>query len=127
MVMVEHGLIDVAWKDNFLFVDAQGAFNPAGIARAKDEINLFLASHPAKSTVWYRIDLLSPNTLPTQENIQPVLDMYMQSFDQGCGAAAIVSSHEKFIDFALKLDRSMQDKVKNFSDLPSAKRWLDSL
>lgn len=125
--MVEHGLIDVAWKENFLFVDAQGAFNPAGIARAKDEINLFLESHPAKSPVWYRIDLLSPNTLPTQENIQPVLDMYKQSFDQGCGAAAIVSPHERFIDFALKFERPIQDKVNYFADIDSAKRWLDSL
>jgi len=122
--VIEHGAINVHWEDNFLIVHAQGAFNREGLIQAEQEIRQFLTSTPPTATTWYRIDLLSPSTLPTPESIPDVHEMYGHSFQLGCIAAAVVTPFEKIIDFALRSHAGESHNVNVFSDIDSAKRWL---
>lgn len=122
-ILPPHGHIDFSWEEDLLILNCRGPFNKEGIKVAAVELvkNMTNRQHPS----WKRIDIVDDNALGDPEVIISMGLSYINAFDNGCRAMALVyfNSLQKVLIENFIAENNIN--LRAFSNADHAKEWLE--
>ena len=120
--MNRHGEMKFSWDKNLLTVHTKGQFNLEGFKYGFSQLQNTVLNNPYDT--WQRLQVLDDETMASPEVIEYGKATWAWCFDNGCTHFAFVVANALQMHI---LNNSASSKVKAFTTIEEAKKWLNEV